>query len=68
MMSDTPKDLQNPIFYKSIALGDIDYWTNSWFPMHNAQLPKDFDEKAEKVGYVVKAGGLGGYLVSKRAC
>ena len=29
-----PKDLANPIAYKSIALGDIDYWTNGWFPMH----------------------------------
>jgi glycine betaine/proline transport system substrate-binding protein len=61
-----PKDLQNPIFYKSVTLGDVDYWANGWFPMHNAQLPKDFDEKAEKVGYVAKAGGMGGYLVSKR--
>ncbi|PIE56271.1 MAG: proline/glycine betaine ABC transporter substrate-binding protein ProX [Desulfobulbus propionicus] len=61
-----PKDLQNPIFYKSVVLGDIDYWTNGWFPMHNAQLPKDFDEKAEKVGFVMKNGGLQGYLVSKK--
>lgn len=62
----TPKDLQNPIFYKSAALADVDYWTNGWFPMHNAQLPKNFDEKAEMVGYVAKSGGLGGYLVSKK--
>lgn len=62
----TPKDLQNPIFYKSVALGDVDYWVNGWFPMHDAQTPKDFAEKAEKVGYVVKAGGLQGYLVSKK--
>lgn len=61
-----PKDLQNPIFYKSVALGDVDYWANGWFPMHEAQLPKNFAEKAEKVGYVAKAGGLGGYLVSKK--
>ncbi len=61
-----PKDLTNPIAYKSITLGDLDYWTNGWFPMHDAQLPDDFDEKAEKVGYVAKAGGMGGYLVSKR--
>ena len=61
-----PKDLANPIAYKSITLGDLDYWCNGWFPMHNAQLPKDSDEKAEKVGYVAKAGGLQGYLVSKR--
>ncbi len=61
-----PKDLQNPIFYKSVALGDVDYWTNGWFPNHDGQLPKDFYEKADKIGYVVKAGGLQGYLVSKK--
>lgn len=60
------KDLANPIFYKSVSMGDLDYWCNGWFPMHNAQVPKDFNEKAEKVGYIVKAGGLQGYLVSKR--
>jgi glycine betaine/proline transport system substrate-binding protein len=61
-----PKDLQNPIFYKSVALGDVDYWTNGWFPNHDSQLPKGFYDKADKYGYVVKAGGLQGYLVSKR--
>ena len=62
----TPKDLQNPIFYKSVALGDVDYWTNGWFPNHDSQLPKKFYDKADKYGYVVKAGGLQGYLVSKK--
>lgn len=62
----TPKDLQNPIFYKSVTLGDVDYWTNGWFPNHDSQLPKNFYDKADKYGYVVKAGGLQGYLVSKR--
>lgn len=62
-----PKDLANPIFYKTLALGDIDYWTNGWFPIHNSQLPKNFDEKGAKVGYVIEAGGLQGYLVSKSA-
>ena len=60
------KDLAVPLFYQSVALGDVDYWVNGWFPMHDAQLPKNFDKKAEKVGYVVKAGGLQGYLVSKK--
>lgn len=60
------KDLANPIFYKSVSLGDIDYWTNGWFPNHDGQLPKGFYEKADKIGYVVKAGGLQGYLVSKK--
>jgi glycine betaine/proline transport system substrate-binding protein len=61
-----PKDLQNPIFYKSVALGDVDYWTNGWFPNHNSQLPKNFYENANTYGYVIKAGGLQGYLVSKQ--
>jgi glycine betaine/proline transport system substrate-binding protein len=60
------KDLANPIFYKSLALGDLDYWTNGWFPMHNAQLPKKFYDVADTYGYVMKAGGLQGYLVSKK--
>ena len=61
-----PKDLANPLFYSSVALGDVDYWCNGWFPNHDSQLPKGFYDKAEKVGYVAKAGGLQGYLVSKR--
>jgi len=61
-----PKDLANPLFYKSVALGDVDYWTNGWFPNHDSQLPKGFYGKADKYGYVVKAGGLQGYLVSKK--
>jgi len=61
-----PKDLQNPIFYKSVALGDVDYWTNGWFPNHDSQLPKGFYDDAGVYGYVVKSGGLQGYLVSKR--
>ncbi len=61
-----PRDLQNPIFYKSVALGDVDYWTNGWFPNHESQLPKNFYDKADTYGYVVKSGGLQGYLVSKK--
>ncbi|MDF1555551.1 MAG: glycine betaine/L-proline ABC transporter substrate-binding protein ProX [Deferrisomatales bacterium] len=61
-----PKELQNPLFYQSVVLGDVDYWTNGWFPNHDSQLPKGAYDKVEKVGYVVKAGGLQGYLVSKK--
>ncbi|MEA3543949.1 MAG: glycine betaine/L-proline ABC transporter substrate-binding protein ProX [Thermodesulfobacteriota bacterium] len=60
-----PKELQNPLFYKSVELGDVDYWTNGWFPNHTSQMPKHWEERIEVVGYVVKAGGLQGYLVSK---
>jgi glycine betaine/proline transport system substrate-binding protein len=61
-----PKELQNPIFYKVLTLGDVDYWTNGWFPSHDSQVPEGAYEKIEKVGYVIKAGGLQGYLVSKK--
>ncbi len=63
---DRPKDLQNPIFYKTVAMGDVDYWTNGWFPNHNSQMPKNFYDTADTYGYVVKSGGLQGYLVSKK--
>jgi glycine betaine/proline transport system substrate-binding protein len=59
------KDMSNPIFYQAVTQGDVDYWANGWFPLHYAQLPENFDEHASKVGYVVKAGGLSGYLASK---
>jgi glycine betaine/proline transport system substrate-binding protein len=61
-----PKELQNPLFYQSVMLGDVDYWTNGWFPNHVSQMPKGSDERVDVVGYVVKAGGLQGYLVSKK--
>jgi len=61
-----PKELQVPLFYQSVALGDVDYWTNGWFPTHNQNIPENKADKVVKVGYVVKAGGLQGYLVSKR--
>jgi len=62
-----PKKLANPIFFKSLWQGDVDFWANSWFPIHNAQLPRNFEDKAVKVaGTIVKAGALQGYLVSKK--
>lgn len=61
-----PKELQNTLFYQSLALGDVDYWANGWFPMHNTQMPKNFADKGTTIGYVMKAGGLQGYLVSKK--
>lgn len=61
-----PKDLQNPIAYRSIYLGDIDYWCNGNFPLHNPQLPKNFDKKGKILDPIIKAGGMQGYLVSKK--
>jgi glycine betaine/proline transport system substrate-binding protein len=60
-----PKDVSNPIFYQAVMQGDLDYWANGWFPIHNAQLPENFHDSASIVGYIVKHGALQGYLVSK---
>ncbi len=61
-----PKELQVPLFYQAVSLGDVDYWMNGWFPTHNQDIPKNRADKVVKIGYVVKAGGLQGYLVSKK--
>jgi glycine betaine/proline transport system substrate-binding protein len=61
-----PKMLQNSLFYASVVQGSIDYWANSWFPNQYSQLPKNFYEKADAYGYVLKAGGLQGYTVDKK--
>lgn len=61
------KELQNQLFYKTVTLGDIDYWVNGWFPTHWGQVPKNFKEKADIFGTVMEAGGLQGYLASKAA-
>jgi glycine betaine/proline transport system substrate-binding protein len=59
------KDMSNPLFYQAVTQGDVDFWANGWFPLHNAQLPDAFDANAQTVGHIVKAGGLSGYLASK---
>ncbi|BDQ33357.1 glycine betaine/L-proline ABC transporter substrate-binding protein ProX [Pseudodesulfovibrio portus] len=61
-----PKDLQNPIAYKSIYLGDIDYWCNGNFPLHDPQLPKNFEKNGVILDPIITAGGMQGYLVSKK--
>lgn len=63
---EVPKMLQNPMFYASVTQGTLDFWANSWFPNQYPQLPKNFEEKAGAYGYVVKNGGLQGYLVDKK--
>ena len=57
------QSVSNPIFYQSVAQGDVDYWANGWFPIHNAQLPENFEDTAELVGTIVEQGAIQGYLV-----
>lgn len=60
-----PNDLQNPIFYQAVGLGDVDLWVNGWFPGHGSYR-EAFEPGAELVGYVAKGGALQGYMVDKK--
>lgn len=59
------QSVSNPIFYQAVTQGDVDYWANGWFPLHNAQLPANFEETAAVVGTIVEQGALQGYLVDR---
>ena len=61
-----PKKLSVPMFYQSVVTGEVDMWANGWFPLHNEQLPDDFNKKARIVGNIVSNGAIQGYLVSKK--
>jgi glycine betaine/proline transport system substrate-binding protein len=60
-----PKELKNEIFYQAVAQGDVDFWVNGWFPLHNDLMAKA-KSGASVVGYVAKGGALQGYLVDKK--
>lgn len=59
-----PTTLDNPPFYQAVSQGDVDFWVNGWFPLHNT-YESTFSQGAEKIGYVAKGGALEGYLVDK---
>ena len=64
---EAPVMLDNPIFYTSVAQGDVDFWTAGWFPLHDTQLPMGFFDSASIAGTIIPAGGTEGYLVTKSA-
>lgn len=61
-----PRTFDTSAFYRAVARGDVDFWANGWFPLHNAFL-KDpaVRSHVELVGYEVRGGALQGYLVDK---
>ncbi len=59
-----PTTLDNPPFYQAVAQGDVDFWVNGWFPLHNTYRPV-FEGQAEVIGAVAEGGALEGYLVDK---
>jgi glycine betaine/proline transport system substrate-binding protein len=59
------KKLGGPIFYRSLSMGEVDFWANGWFPLHDEFLPNNWEDTIVMAGTVVKAGAVQGYLVSK---
>jgi len=60
-----PVTLENPTFYQAVGQGDVDFWVNGWFPLHNTYT-KAFGNNAEVIGYMVKGGALQGYMIDKK--
>lgn len=51
------------IFYQSVDQGDVDFWANGWFPLHENFLAET--ENAETVGTQIQAGAFQGYLADR---
>lgn len=62
-----PMSLQNPVAYLAMAEGDVDYWPNGWFPLHDPQLPDNADETITIFDPLCKGCGIQGYLVNNEA-
>ena len=68
-----PADLElGPnLAYLAMAQGEADFWVNSWYPGHNSWLAAEMPdgslvgEHVRRVGELMLAGGLQGYLVTK---
>lgn len=62
-----PETLDNIAYYMFNAQGDVDFWANGWFPIHNRYIENlEVSGKVETVGNLVKEGALQGYLIDKK--
>ena len=61
-----PKAIKPSVFYVAAAAGDLDLWVNGWFSTHDGYI-KESKGKVKPVGYVMKKGGLQGYLIDKKS-
>ena len=65
------KELAPNIAYIAMAEGDIDFWTNSWFPNHNSWLIHKLSDGSlvgdhiSRIGGFMSAGLLQGYFITK---
>ncbi len=62
-----PHTFDNQEFYTAAATGDVDFWVNGWFPLHDVFLTDEVAAQVEIVGTQVQGGALQGYLVDKNS-
>ena len=58
------QELENADFYQAVAQGDVDFWANGWFPIHNIYLDL-YKGEASIAGTVAAFGALQGFMVDK---
>ena len=60
-----PRTYDNDDFYANVAEGEVDFWVNGWFPLHDIFLTDTIASQVEVLGIQVEGGALQGYLVDK---
>lgn len=64
-------ELGPSLAYLGMAQGDIDFWANSWYPLHNSWLANEMPDgltvgdHVEVVGAQMVAGAPQGFLITK---
>jgi glycine betaine/proline transport system substrate-binding protein len=62
-----PETLNNVAFYIFTAQGDLDFWANGWFPIHNRYIEiSEVAGEVKPVGHLLKEGALQGYMIDKK--
>ncbi len=65
------KELGPNLAYLAMAEDNIDFWANSWYPGHSSWLVNELPDGSKvgdhisRIGELMVAGGLQGYLVTK---
>lgn len=63
------KELAPEVFYPALARGEVDFWAEGWFPLHDPFFEEEVPgvgtvaDAVSPVGMMVHAGALQGYLV-----
>jgi glycine betaine/proline transport system substrate-binding protein len=71
VLDESAEELSPDLFYPAVALGEVDYWVNGWFPDANGALDTDLvtggtvGDLATPVGFEVRSGGVQGFLIDK---